>query len=81
MNKKVLYTIMVLIVGFSIAVLISINKQEITAEPYQQLVPSVRVTRVQTAAEHLIIQSQGTVQPRNQSALIPEVSGRVLPRM
>lgn len=77
MNKKVLYTIMVLIVGFSIAVLISVNKQEITAEPYQHLLPSVRVTRVQAAAEHLIIHSQGTVQPRNQSELIPEVTGRV----
>ena len=53
MNKKVLYTIMVLIGGFSIAVLISVNKQDITAEPYQHLVPSVRVIRVQAAAEHL----------------------------
>ena len=77
MNKKVLYTTMVLIGGFFTAVLISVNKQEITAEPYQPLVPAVRVIRVQAAAEHLIIHSQGTVQPRNQSELIPEVTGRV----
>jgi RND family efflux transporter MFP subunit len=77
MNKKVLYTIMVLIGGFSVAVLISVNKQEITAEPYQPIVPAVRVIRVKAAAEHLIIHSQGTVQPRNQSELIPEVTGRV----
>ncbi|MFL3653979.1 MAG: efflux RND transporter periplasmic adaptor subunit [Halioglobus sp.] len=77
MNKKVLYTTMVLIGGFFTAVLISVNKQEITAEPYQPLVPAVRVIRVQAAAEHLIIHSQGTVQPRNQTELIPEVTGRV----
>lgn len=77
MNKKVLYTTMVLIGGFFTAVLISVNKQGITAEPYQPLVPAVRVIRVQAAAEHLIIHSQGTVQPRNQTELIPEVTGRV----
>ncbi len=77
MNKKSLYTILVLIGGFSIALLISINKQEVTAQPYKQLIPSVRVMRVQPTEEHLIIISQGTVQPRNQSELIPEVTGRV----
>lgn len=77
MNKKSLYTILVLIGGFSIALLISVNKQEVTAQPYKQLIPSVRVMRVQPAEEYLIINSQGTVQPRNQSELIPEVTGRV----
>ena len=77
MNKKSLYTILVLIGGFSIALLISVNKKEVTAQPYKQLIPSVRVMRVQPAEEYLIINSQGTVQPRNQTELIPEVTGRV----
>ncbi|MDG2047274.1 MAG: efflux RND transporter periplasmic adaptor subunit [Halioglobus sp.] len=77
MNKKSLFTILVLMGGFSIALLISVNKQEVTAQPYKQLIPSIRVVRVQPAKEYLIINSQGTVQPRNQSELIPEVTGRV----
>ena len=39
---------------------------------------TVRVTEVQAVTEHLSISSQGTVQPRSQSELIPEVSGRVV---
>ena len=39
---------------------------------------TVRVTEVRAVTEHLSISSQGTVQPRSQSELIPEVSGRVV---
>ncbi|MCP4840542.1 MAG: efflux RND transporter periplasmic adaptor subunit, partial [Halieaceae bacterium] len=40
-------------------------------------VPTVRVVPAKESSEYLGINSQGTVQPRSQSELIPEVSGRV----
>jgi len=78
MNKKILYPILVMVLGLGLAVLIAINEPEMVPEPYEPLVTTVRVTRVQAAAEYLGITSQGTVQPRSQSELIPEVSGRVV---
>lgn len=76
-NKKVLYPLLVLGLGLLAAFLIGVNKKEITPEPYEHVVPTVRVTAARVAAEFLGVSSQGTVQPRSQSELIPEVSGRV----
>lgn len=77
MNKKVIYPIGFLIAGLALAFLISINKPELVAKQYERIVPTVRVMPVQATAEYLSINSQGTVQPRSQSELIPEVTGRV----
>ena len=78
MNKKTLYPILVLALGLGIAFLIGVNEPTVVAVPYEPMAPTVRVTKVQAAAEYLSIGSQGTVQPRSQSELIPEVSGRVV---
>ncbi|MDH3992576.1 MAG: efflux RND transporter periplasmic adaptor subunit [Gammaproteobacteria bacterium] len=78
MNKQILYPIVVMVLGLGLAVLIAVNEPEMVPEPYEPLVTTVRVTRVEAAAEYLGITSQGTVQPRSQSELIPEVSGRVV---
>tara|TARA_R110002124_G_scaffold61406_12_gene168239 strand:+ start:863 stop:2005 length:1143 start_codon:yes stop_codon:yes gene_type:complete len=78
MNKKVLYPVLLLLAGVFVAFLIAVNKPEIAPEPYEHIVPAVRVLKAETAAEYLSIGSQGTVQPRSQSELIPEVSGRVV---
>jgi len=77
MNKKIVYPIVVLLAGLGIAALVAINKPEMVPEPYEPLATTVRATRVEAQTEHLLINSQGTVQPRSQSELIPEVSGRV----
>ncbi|MEZ5573366.1 MAG: efflux RND transporter periplasmic adaptor subunit [Halioglobus sp.] len=77
MTKKIVYPLLLLAIGLLLAVLISVNKPEIVPEPYEHIVPTVRVTRVTAGAEFLSIGSQGTVQPRSQSELIPEVTGRV----
>jgi RND family efflux transporter MFP subunit len=77
MNKKVLYPVLALAAGLGLALLIANNEPEISAQPYEPMATTVRVARVKAGAEHLSIYSQGTVQPRVQSELIPEVSGRV----
>ncbi len=78
MNKKILYPVVTLLIGLSVALLLALNKPELAPEPYEPQAVAVRVTEVQISAEHLLIKSQGTVQPRSQTELIPEVSGRVL---
>ncbi|MCB1703240.1 MAG: efflux RND transporter periplasmic adaptor subunit [Halioglobus sp.] len=78
MNKKIIYPVLLLVVGLLAAYLIAVNKPQVTPEPYEHIVPAVRVVTANSAAEHLSINSQGTVQPRSQSELIPEVSGRVV---
>jgi RND family efflux transporter MFP subunit len=78
MNKKFAYPILMLTGGLLLAYLIGVNKSEVDPEPYEHIVPTVRVVQVQAAEEYLGISSQGTVQPRSQSELIPEVTGRVI---
>lgn len=77
MNKKIIYALLLLVSGLFLAFLTGINKPEIVAEPYEHIVPTVRVVQVQAATEYLNISAQGSVQPRSQSELIPEVAGRV----
>ncbi len=78
MNKKVLYPILVLVAGVGLAVAISLNEPTLEPEPFEPMAATVRVMRASATTEHLGIVSQGTVQPRMQSELIPEVSGRVI---
>jgi len=78
MNKKLVYPIIVLAVGLGIAVLIAVNAPTPTPDDYKPLLSTVLVLKVQPQAEYLTVTSQGTVEPRSQSELIPEVSGRAV---
>jgi RND family efflux transporter MFP subunit len=78
MNKKLLYPLLLLAAGLLLAVLLIANKPEVVPDAYEPTVPTVRVVRVAAVAEYLAVSSQGTVQPRSQSELIPEVTGRVV---
>ena len=78
MNKKILYPILVLVLGLGLAFIIGSNKPALNPILYEPTPRTVRVTEVRSGSEYLGISSQGTVQPRSQSELIPEVSGRVV---
>jgi len=77
MTNTVRYPLILLAAGLALAVLIATNEPEVVHQSYEPMAPTVRVTRVQERNEYLTVSSQGTVQPRSQSELIPEVSGRV----
>ena len=72
-NKRVLYPLLVLAGSVLIALLIATNRQAVVPQPYQAIIPTVRVIEARTATEFLGVSSQGTVQPRTQSELIPGV--------
>ncbi len=77
MNKKILYPIALLMLGLGLALAIAVNKPATEPEPYDITPTTVRVMKVVSGPQYLTIKSQGTVQPRSQSELLPEVSGRV----
>jgi RND family efflux transporter MFP subunit len=78
MNKKIFYPLFALALCLGVAATIMAVKPAVTPQPYEPLATMVRVKRVEAKTEYLLIKSQGTVQPRIQSELIPEVSGRVM---
>ena len=78
MNKKIVYPLLVIAAGFGLAGLVATNKPSVEGEAYTPLVTTIRVLRVEAKTEYLSVFSQGTVQPRSESELIPEVSGRVI---
>lgn len=77
MSKKAVYPIAVLLAGLGLSLAIAFNKPPSQAQTYSPRPVTVRVTTVKAGSEYLSISSQGTVQPRVQSELIPEVFGRV----
>ncbi|MEM9257275.1 MAG: efflux RND transporter periplasmic adaptor subunit [Pseudomonadota bacterium] len=78
MNKKLLYPALLLIAGLVLAVVLGSQQADVVSQPYQPMATTVRVMEAKSTSEFLQINSQGTVQPRSQSELIPEVSGRVV---
>ena len=46
--------------------------------PPMVIIPQVRVVEVELTEVTLTVKSQGTVEPRTQSQLVPEVSGRII---
>ena len=78
MNPKLLYPLLVLAGGISLSALLLATKPKPDGDDYVPPLPTVRTVQVQKQAEHLVVRSQGTVQPRTESQLIPEVSGRVI---
>lgn len=77
MKKKLFPTLAVLALGLVLAYIIANTEPEKNQQVHEPLLRTVRAMQVETRTEHLTITSQGTVQPRSQSELIPEVSGRV----
>tara|TARA_R110001592_G_scaffold363395_1_gene687530 strand:- start:43605 stop:44765 length:1161 start_codon:yes stop_codon:yes gene_type:complete len=78
MSKKFLYPLAILALGIGLALWMTLNTPETTPTPYERLTTTLRVVEVQPRAEYLTVTSQGTVAPRSQTDLIPEVSGRAV---
>lgn len=77
MNKKIIYPLAVLIAGTAIALLVATSEPEMPTQAREPVLRTVRALQVSVGDEHLVITSQGPVEPSSQSELIPEVYGRV----
>lgn len=72
----ILPALVVLLAIFGAAGLLA-TAPELEPEAPVPVAPAVRVMTVTPAPAQLLVHSQGTVEPRTESALIPEVAGRV----
>ncbi len=78
MNKKVLYPVLVLVAAGGLMAVLLLTEPAPVGDTYTPPPVTVRTVVARKQAEHLIVRSQGTVQPRTESQLIPELSGRVV---
>jgi RND family efflux transporter MFP subunit len=78
MIKKIVVPAAILLVAIAVAAGFIRNQRQL--EPRQPDTPalSVRVVKVEPTAVRLRVHAQGTVSPRTESELVPEVSGNVV---
>jgi RND family efflux transporter MFP subunit len=74
---KVVLPLAVVVVGVVIATAMIASREEPQTREVEVPVPAVRVAPVELRDVQLVVRSQGTVSPRTESVLVPEVSGRV----
>jgi RND family efflux transporter MFP subunit len=77
MIRVLLVPAVIVVVAFLGAISLYATAPELTPEAADPIAPTVRVLTVRPDAVQHLVHSQGTVEPRTESALIPEVSGRV----
>ena len=75
---KVLLPFAVIAVGVIVAVAMIKSRPEPEIREVEAPAPLVRVQTVEIEDLPLIVRSQGTVNPRTESVLVPEVAGRVI---
>ncbi|MAI80168.1 MAG: hypothetical protein CL917_14565 [Deltaproteobacteria bacterium] len=78
MKRVVLYPLLILLVVFGIVRVIAWMAPEATKEKVAVPPPSVRIQTVETQPFQFRIDAQGTVVPRREGVLRPQVSGEVL---
>ena len=75
--KSIVLPFIVVVAGFGIAALLIATGPELQSKPSAAVAPLVRVMTVIPKTLRLSTFTHGTVEPRTESDLIPEVSGRV----
>jgi RND family efflux transporter MFP subunit len=78
MNAKVFLPLAVLGVACVGAVILFATSSQVAGRPTERTLRAVRFVPVEARTVQLEVRSQGTVSPRTESELIPEVSGRVV---
>jgi len=77
-RAQLLVPLAILLVGALGAALIALTRPSVDPRPATPVAPLVRVERVEPAAVDFVVRAQGTVAPRTESDLIPQVSGPVV---
>lgn len=77
-DPKVVLPISALVLGALGAAILMVTSAPVAGRPSERMIRAVRVVPVTVRSVQLDVYSQGTVAPRTESELIPEVSGRVV---
>jgi RND family efflux transporter MFP subunit len=75
---KILLPLVVLVVGIAGAMVITRARPRVMTQERKPAPPLVRIFTARAADLRLTVRTNGTVEPRTESTLVPEVSGRVL---
>jgi len=67
----------VIVFGFGLAAMLIATGPRLEPKPVQSLAPLVRVATVSPTRIQMTTTTHGTVEPRTESELIPEISGRI----
>jgi RND family efflux transporter MFP subunit len=77
-KSKVILPILVLITAVGIAAVLMVTRQPLRPAQPQPAPTAVRVVEVTPGAVRLSVHAQGTVSPRTETDLVPEISGNVV---
>ncbi|MBW2240375.1 MAG: efflux RND transporter periplasmic adaptor subunit [Deltaproteobacteria bacterium] len=76
-SSKLIWPLAILAAGVvAIAALIA-TRPEVELKPPEEVTPLVRVVEAKPTTWRFIVRSQGTVEPRNETELVPQVAGEV----
>ena len=75
--KRVVLPLIIIIAGFGLAVALIATGPKLEPKAVVSLAPLVRVTTAEPIRLQMTTTTHGTVEPRTESELIPEVSGRI----
>ncbi|MEM6704614.1 MAG: efflux transporter periplasmic adaptor subunit, partial [Acidobacteriota bacterium] len=78
MRLKTLLPIAVVLLAVLGAFVLLATRETVTPVPAERPLPSVRVLTVEPTSLELSVTSQGTVLPRTESQIVPEVAGAVV---
>lgn len=76
--KRILLPVSVLVVGIAVGIALIATGPEVKLRPAVQSSPVVETQIITPETYQVMVSSQGTVVPRTQSTLIPEVAGRIV---
>ncbi len=78
-NKlKIILPVVILVIGAVATVVMIKSRSPVETRPPQDFAPFVRVLAVEPTAHQFRVITNGTVQPRTETAVVPEVPGRVV---
>ena len=78
MKRKSLVAVAVLGVSLAITLILLATSRQLAPSEPEAVAPTVRVVEVAPASVRMIVHAQGTVAPRTEADLVPEVSGNVV---
>ena len=78
MKRKSLVAVVVIAVSLAITTILLVTSRQLAPSEPEAVAPTVRVVEVAPASVRMIVHAQGTVSPRTEADLVPEVSGNVV---
>jgi len=78
MNIKIIAPVSVLVAALLGAATIVATSQRLRPSQSDPVPPTVRVLKAEPKAVRMVVHAQGTVTPRTETALVPEVSGNII---